>query len=61
MYGGVRTLTLRIVGAKMTTLRKYEDAYRKLYPSSAQIVVRVDPLRYWKPKSAQVNAFCYST
>ncbi|KAI0356358.1 DUF829-domain-containing protein [Trametes cingulata] len=37
------------LGAKMQTLRKYADAYRKLYPSSAQVIVSSDPLRFWKP------------
>ena len=48
-------LMLDIVGAKMPTLRKYSDAYKKLYPSSAQIVIRADSLRYWKFGSARVS------
>ncbi|KAI0371100.1 hypothetical protein BV20DRAFT_211301 [Pilatotrama ljubarskyi] len=37
------------LGAKMPTLRKYADAYRRLYPSSAQIIISSDPVRFWKP------------
>nr|VWP01015.1 HupA receptor [Ganoderma boninense] len=44
------------LGAKMPTLRKYSDAYRKLYPSSAQIVIQADSLRYWKLGSARDRA-----
>ncbi|EJF58203.1 hypothetical protein DICSQDRAFT_149239 [Dichomitus squalens LYAD-421 SS1] len=36
------------LGAKMATLRKYGDAYTRLYPSSNQVIVQADPLRYWK-------------
>ena len=43
------------VGAKMVTLRKYGDAYQKLFPSSAQVIITADPLRYWKPQSARVS------
>ncbi|PIL34039.1 hypothetical protein GSI_03748 [Ganoderma sinense ZZ0214-1] len=44
------------LGAKMATLRKYGDAYGKLYPSSAQIVIQADSLRYWKLGSARDRA-----
>ncbi|KAI0331202.1 hypothetical protein GY45DRAFT_654635 [Cubamyces sp. BRFM 1775] len=44
------------VGAKGPTLRKYSDSYRKLYPSSAQVVVNSDPLRFWKLASVRERA-----
>ncbi|CDO72804.1 hypothetical protein BN946_scf184994.g57 [Trametes cinnabarina] len=36
------------LGAKRPTIQKYSDAYRRLYPSSAQLVVNADTLRFWK-------------
>ncbi|KAI0331201.1 hypothetical protein GY45DRAFT_1370182 [Cubamyces sp. BRFM 1775] len=44
------------LGATAPTLRRYSDSYRKLYPSSAQIVVNSDPLRFWKPASVRERA-----
>ncbi|KAI1782124.1 hypothetical protein LXA43DRAFT_533144 [Ganoderma leucocontextum] len=44
------------LGAKMPTLRKYAEAYRKLYPSSAQVIIHADSLRYWKFGSARERA-----
>ena len=44
------------VGAKMATLRKYGDTYQKLYPTSAQVIVQADPLRYWKFGSGRVSS-----
>ncbi|KAI8975890.1 hypothetical protein BD414DRAFT_172248 [Trametes punicea] len=40
----------------MPTLRKYSEAYRMLYPSSAQLIVKADPLRFWKPRSLREHA-----
>ena len=45
------------VGAKMPTLKKYGEAYKKQFPSSAQIIVASDALRYWKFGSARVSNF----
>ncbi|TFK88746.1 DUF829-domain-containing protein [Polyporus arcularius HHB13444] len=44
------------LGAKMATLRKYADTYQRLFPSSAQVIVAADTLRYWKPASAREQA-----
>ena len=47
-------LTDGVVGAKMATLRKYAEAYERLFPASAQVIVLADTLRYWKPAGARV-------
>ncbi|KAI9068373.1 DUF829-domain-containing protein [Trametes sanguinea] len=44
------------LGAKKPTLQKYSDAYRGLYPSSAQLVVNADTLRFWKLPSVRDRA-----
>ncbi|RPD78425.1 DUF829-domain-containing protein [Lentinus tigrinus ALCF2SS1-7] len=44
------------LGAKMVTLCKYAEAYQRLFPSSAQIIVAADTLRYWKPPNAREKA-----
>ena len=43
------------VGAKLATLRKYAEAYQKLFPSSTQVIVAADYYRYWKPASLRVS------
>ncbi|KAI1791260.1 hypothetical protein LXA43DRAFT_889372 [Ganoderma leucocontextum] len=43
------------LGAKMPTLRKYAEAYKKLYPSSAEVIIHADSLRYWKFGSARAS------
>ncbi|KAI0661126.1 hypothetical protein C8Q70DRAFT_911985, partial [Cubamyces menziesii] len=44
------------LGAQASTLRKYSDSYRKLYPSSAQMIVNSDTLRFWKLASVRERA-----
>ncbi|KAJ2975707.1 hypothetical protein NUW54_g11685 [Trametes sanguinea] len=44
------------LGAKKPTLQKYSDAYRGLYPSSAQLLVNADTLRFWKLPSVRVRS-----
>ncbi|KAJ2975630.1 hypothetical protein NUW54_g11699 [Trametes sanguinea] len=44
------------LGAKKPTLQKYSDAYRGLYPSSAQLLVNADTLRFWKLPSVRDRA-----
>ncbi|KAH9894949.1 hypothetical protein C8Q73DRAFT_665283 [Cubamyces lactineus] len=45
------------LGAKAPILRKYSESYRKLYPSSAQLVLDSDPVRFWKPASVRERRF----
>ncbi|KAI0674778.1 hypothetical protein C8Q78DRAFT_1075152 [Trametes maxima] len=44
------------LGAKPPHVRKYADAYRRMYPSSVQLIINSDPLRFWKPLSVRERA-----
>ena len=39
----------------MPALRKYGDAYKRLYPSSTQVIIQPDALRFWKFGSARAS------
>ncbi|PIL34038.1 hypothetical protein GSI_03747 [Ganoderma sinense ZZ0214-1] len=39
--------------APMPALRKYGDAYRQLYPRTAQVIIQPDALRFWKFQGAR--------
>ncbi|KAM6504054.1 Eukaryotic protein of unknown function (DUF829) domain containing protein [Amanita muscaria] len=43
-------LTIFIVGARLPHLLKYTQGYEKLYPSATVILVRCEPVSFWKPK-----------
>ncbi|KAI0644593.1 hypothetical protein C8Q79DRAFT_782661 [Trametes meyenii] len=44
------------LGAKPSHLRKYSEAYRRLCPSSSQLIINSDPLRFWKPLAVRERA-----